>query len=332
MKSRVLFLLFILNLSTMLVAQSNDNLARQKYINAKEAYQNGNFDFAISCLNDAKTLLGKTNIRIQSLLVKCLAISGKWYITKLAIKSYYELNPDKNLTDYAEIVQLEKEADLHLSKGEIEQNFKDANNNLSSYNNSAEDKTWETVKTNNYLIGYYDYLKKYPNGKYKSKALEIINNSDEAAFKEATTKGTVDAYDEYLSTFEFGKYRYEATTLRKDQSEFDAAIKTGTIESITKYIEGNHLGKNSDAAKQILGQKLLEAAEPSFIKKYPNQDEALRLYKEYIKLIPDGNQIVMVKERIAKIEKSIETHYKRFWFIVGGIVISPLVIGLIVAL
>ncbi|MFZ4455419.1 MAG: TonB family protein [Bacteroidales bacterium] len=121
MKTTLTSLLFVLSFCSGISAQTNDEQARQKYIQAKEAFENGKYNYALSNLLDAKLLLGKTNARIQPYFVKCYAKMGRWYSAKLAIKNYYALNPDKNLVDYAEIVELEKEADKHLTQQEVDQ-------------------------------------------------------------------------------------------------------------------------------------------------------------------------------------------------------------------
>jgi TonB family protein len=121
MKTKLITLLFVLCFCSGINAQTNDEQARQKYTQAKEAYNQGKYDVANSYLIDAKVLLGKTNVRIQPMVAKCFAKMQNWSVAKIAIKDYYALNPDKNLVEYAEIVKLEKEVDKHLPKEDISQ-------------------------------------------------------------------------------------------------------------------------------------------------------------------------------------------------------------------
>jgi len=119
MKTKLITLLLILSFCTGISAQTNDEQARQKYMQAKEAYNQGKYNFALSYLIDAKLLLGKTNVRIQPMIAKCFAKTENWYAAKLTIKNYYALNPDKNLVEYTEMVELEKETDKHLTIEEV---------------------------------------------------------------------------------------------------------------------------------------------------------------------------------------------------------------------
>lgn len=121
MKTKLITLFLILCFSSGITAQTNDTQARQKYMQAKEAYSQGKYNYAASYLVDAKLLLGKTNVKIQPLLVKCFVQLGNWSVAKLAVKEYYTLNPDKNLVEYAEIVELEKEIDKHIPKEVVAQ-------------------------------------------------------------------------------------------------------------------------------------------------------------------------------------------------------------------
>jgi TonB family protein len=121
MKTKLIFSFLLLCFTSAFFAQTNDEQAREKYIKAKEAYNNGKYQNAVSYLVDAKLLLGKTNMKIQPLLAKCFAKLENWSIVKIAIKDYYALNPDKNLVEYAEIAELEIEAGKHLPKETINQ-------------------------------------------------------------------------------------------------------------------------------------------------------------------------------------------------------------------
>ena len=116
MKTTLITLILIFFTCLSISAQTNDEKARTKYLQAKEAYSQGKYNYAASYLVDAKLLLGKTNIKIQPLLVKCFVQLGNWSVAKHAVQEYYALNPDKNLVEYAEIVALEKEIDKHLPK------------------------------------------------------------------------------------------------------------------------------------------------------------------------------------------------------------------------
>ncbi len=119
MKTKFITLLIVLSFCSGITAQTNDEQARQKYMQAKEAYNQEKYNFALSFLIDAKFLLGKTNVRIQPMMAKCFAKLENWYAAKNAIKNYYALNPDKSLVEYAEMVELEKETDKHLTIEEV---------------------------------------------------------------------------------------------------------------------------------------------------------------------------------------------------------------------
>lgn len=121
MKVKIFTLILITFPFSGIIAQTNDAQARQKYQLAKEAYNQGRFIYAASNLVDAKIMLGETNIKIQPLLVKCFVKLEMWPNASIAVKDYYALNPDKNLVEYAEIVELEKEIDKHIPKEVVTQ-------------------------------------------------------------------------------------------------------------------------------------------------------------------------------------------------------------------
>lgn len=99
-------------------AQTTSEQARVAYRAAEAASEQGRFAEAVEQLDKAVRLLGKTNIRIQPLLIECL-FKVKDYVRALKeIETYLTLNPDKNLAEYHDIKRLEGDAKKALEEDE----------------------------------------------------------------------------------------------------------------------------------------------------------------------------------------------------------------------
>ena len=95
MKKNVIVLLYIL-ITASCIAQSNSDKARANFISAQEAFNNGDFQLSINNLNNAITLLGSTNVRIQYLLVKSYYGLQDYQKAKEAIQKYFGLKPPED--------------------------------------------------------------------------------------------------------------------------------------------------------------------------------------------------------------------------------------------
>lgn len=133
MKKYIILLLFISCSIISVTAQINEQEAFQTYKQAREAFQNENFETSSKLLLKTKELLGSTNIRIQPMLIKSLVSIEDWRQAKTEITSYYGLNPDKELVEYQEIVNLEKKIETKIYEEEQLYSSAKSNKSVSQY-------------------------------------------------------------------------------------------------------------------------------------------------------------------------------------------------------
>lgn len=107
MKLKFAFLILLFSISLFKVMAQSDALkAQSAYLNAEEAYQQSKFSEAVDFLNSAKTLLGKTNGKIQYLLVKSLKSANRFDDAKKELATYFDVTPEDTQDEkYREMVQ-----------------------------------------------------------------------------------------------------------------------------------------------------------------------------------------------------------------------------------
>ncbi|MFD2573553.1 tetratricopeptide repeat protein [Spirosoma soli] len=95
MKSFVHLCFLCMLLSGSSFAQTTDEKAQSAYLTATDAYEKGNYMEAVNYLKQARDLLGKTNTKIQYLLVKTLMDAKDYSAADAELKSYFEVTPEK---------------------------------------------------------------------------------------------------------------------------------------------------------------------------------------------------------------------------------------------
>ncbi|QDK81575.1 tetratricopeptide repeat protein [Spirosoma sp. KCTC 42546] len=75
-------------------AQTTDEKAQSAYLTANDAYEKGNYTEALSYLKQARDLLGKTNSKIQYLLVKVLLNAKEYPAADAELKTYFAVTPE----------------------------------------------------------------------------------------------------------------------------------------------------------------------------------------------------------------------------------------------
>lgn len=87
-------------------AQTNDIKAQSAYLQAYEAFGKSNFNEAVNSLQNARELLGKTNSKIQYLLVKSLIEAKDHVKADVELKKYFEVTPESARDErYEEMVK-----------------------------------------------------------------------------------------------------------------------------------------------------------------------------------------------------------------------------------
>ena len=203
MKTRYLILTALLACLTPAQAQNNDTEARVAYMEAMNAYGNGQFSSALSTLEQVKKLLGSTNPRVEYLLAKTCFGLRNFTASESHLAEYFKLAAEDD-ANYNEMVMLavnikqEKEqieqerirAEQKRQKDEKELQAKlearrkeeaeraaarkqEEQRQMEAY--KKEQEIWNFAKSENSIKWYKLYLSNYPNGIYNMMAHEKIH-------------------------------------------------------------------------------------------------------------------------------------------------------------
>jgi len=289
--------------SFFVFGQSNDKIARLKYIEAKEAYKNQDYVKTEQLLLETKELLGQTNMRIQPMLIKTLSKIPKWQFVKAEIKKYLILNPDTSLIEYAEIMAIGKQVDSALivendiySNIEKKPLIKACNEYLSKYpfGMYRDDVSWLIAKTKNTMVSYYKYTDIYPKGKYFNQAKNITDSTDKAAYEKAIIDGTQDALNYYLSYFSRGIYREYIKQKLNEKIEYDIYVDALNSD-LEKYIKKYPNGRYSSIINDKLEEKYYTLGNKYFEDK--SYDLAQINYNLYLTKFPSGKYATIIQDK-----------------------------------
>ncbi len=124
----VLLTLVLLTLSNFsLTAETNSNKKAQAYyFAAEEAYGNKQYDDALTCLDKAEDLLGKSNAVLEGLKVKTLYDKGDYVDAKQALNNFYTFKSSKKLEKEiaSYLLKLESKANEIFEQVTIEMSLK----------------------------------------------------------------------------------------------------------------------------------------------------------------------------------------------------------------
>jgi hypothetical protein len=262
-------------------AQNADKEAFQVFNQARAAYENRNYKSSVELLEKAKALRGGTNIRIQPMLIRSLVGIEDWRQAKLEFSTYFNLNPDKSLVEYDELVIIERTVNEKII--EEEKFFEDAKITkkvyvyeaylrkypYGKYKKEAEELVmaqkdtdyWEKAQIMNTTDGYNNYMANYPNGQYVSEAQAAIKKLDTDAYEKARRNPSISVFENYLSSYPKGAYRSQATIeldklkKQKEEEDFSSAKQKNLIASyqdyLSQYPKGSHVTEANEAIKVL---------------------------------------------------------------------------------
>ncbi|MDD3997853.1 MAG: hypothetical protein PHH86_09110 [Sphaerochaetaceae bacterium] len=210
-------------LLSFLPAQTNDEKAKSAFVDGQSLLQAGKPSDAIMAFDEAVSLLGSTNIRIQPLLIRALVEIKDYRRAQEEIETYFKLNPNPAYVDYADITATKATVDKLLA---------------------GEDTAYKAAISQDGDEGYAGYLAAYPLGLH---AAEVSEKRDDAAFARASDSGTVDAMRAYLAAYPNGRHAGEAqaSCAALDEALFGEAVAMNTPEAWGSYLvafpHGTHL-------------------------------------------------------------------------------------------
>jgi len=295
---RIVILLIALFTGVSSYAQSsaNEQKAFQNFKQAREAYDQGNYETAADLLLQTKELLGSTNIRIQPMLIKSLVKIENWQQAKVEIPAYFALNPDPELVEYQEIKSLQTTV---LSEAQ------------------KEDNAWALAVDSHDTEKYKAYLETYPYGAHRSdaeKSIQDINSQlDNAAYQKAISDGSQQALSFYLSNYPDGSHRDEVSrrlSERKENDLYQKAKNNNYVENYEDYIRQYPNGKYASEARQIIENSYFKIAEEAYAEK--DYYQARNFYRKYQENYPNGANSKIVASKLKKTESKLNQKGARF--------------------
>jgi len=313
MKSILITLLLLFCFCLVAFSQSNDEQAREKYQEAKTAYDNKEFQNTIRLLCKTQDLLGSTNIRIQPLLIKSLAKTNAWKYIKKEVDKYLALKPDTTLIEYSDVIKIagnivpnlnkDKAAYQKIIANPTNNGFEDYFTNF-PYGLHIDGVHWEKAKYANTLEGYNQYLEQYPRGLHVNEAKEGINFLENDAYKRVVKLRTVAECYYYLYCFPNGIHKKEVDDLKltyKEEELYQDAIKRVRASTILYYLKEYPNGKYIEEVKSLLCDGYFNDAE-EYMRKgnedYIDYSLAKSDYENYLKECPKGEKATLAKENI----------------------------------
>jgi len=317
MKTKLITLL-LLCFSMVTFAQTNDEQARQKYKEAKTAYDNKEYLATVKLLVKVRELLGsidKTNVRIQPMLIKSLAKINAWSYIKTEVDSYLALKPDTTLIEYREVIKISGNIDANLKKDEAA--YQEAKNSSVTngfdlyltnfpYGLHRDDVNWEKARFTSTLEGYNQYLKLFPKGLHVSEAKEGISAAENYYYELAESFKTKVHCQKYLDNYPNGKHKKEVEdllVLSIEEDLYKEAKKNMAIYTIEDYLKKYPNGKHVEEVTKLLGDAYIAYAEREFERGDKYASVAAGYYQNYLDAFPKGEKAAMAKEQIKLCKK-----------------------------
>lgn len=334
MKKKYILLLLFFSCSMLSAsAQINEQEAFQTFKKAREAFRNENFETSSKLFLKTKELLGSTNIRIQPMLIKSLAGIEDWRQAKTEITNYYRLNPDKELVEYQEIVNIEKKIENKIYEEEQLYSSAKSNKSVSQYQsylntypygkyqsevqnllgNQKDENAWERANKARSISGYYEYLDNFPDGNYSTTAKETIKILDDEAYEKAIAEGTQETLNYYLDNYPRGKFRSTVRNKLTERKEYDVYIYAKNhnyIENYEAYINKYPNGKYALEVNRIIENSYYRFGNEAYdSKKY---GKAKGYYETYISKFPFGTYSSEVRSKIKKCQNKLNQRSASF--------------------
>jgi len=122
------------------------------------------------------------------------------------------------------------------------------------YKRTKENNAWELAKTKNNIVSYSNYIKSFPDGRYRTSADSLI---EYIYWENALKINTLASYDSFISKFPKGNNFVKADSIREELLWNRALSSPKTDSAYIDYIKKYPLGKHKhDANKFIVFYKL----------------------------------------------------------------------------
>jgi tetratricopeptide (TPR) repeat protein len=273
------FIIICTFFSATCLAQNNNDKARAEFNKATQAFTNNSFQESITGLNNAITLLGASNVRIQFLLTKSYFGLSDFQQAKVEIQKYFDLNPPAD-EGYSEMLLLTDVIDK-----KIELQIKEKQQAV------ADNLAWENAVEKNTLESYQQYLSAFPTGKNNSNANELVVKLS------AIKLNTNASYREYIRKYPNGAFVKQA----KEEASYLKATESGLIKDYEDYNTSYPSGKYISNSTNFLESEYFDFAEDFFDKK--EYENAKKYYNKSLETFPDGKNSSTIQDRLQQIKQ-----------------------------
>ena len=220
MKKKIFIITMLLGFSLMSVLSQDDPM-KVLYKEAQDAYEMGDYNKALSCLNRVEQVLGKTNPKIAFLKTKAYFDSKQWEQTVVEADKFLSV-ASSDVENYSAIVDIKRKAQQTLDAQIAEQNRiaaeKEAERQRIAAAEAAERKRladaaaeWERLKTSTDINALSSFISKYGNTPQEAPARQRLN--DERAWQAALKSSVVEETEKYLQGATPLMHRQEALAI-----------------------------------------------------------------------------------------------------------------------
>jgi photosystem II stability/assembly factor-like uncharacterized protein len=242
--------------------------AYDAYILAEESYKRKEFARTLVLLDSATTLLGKDNISIQEMRIKCYNDQREYAATMKEINEYLLMKPDTSSEFYKQL-------------GTYSENMEKKISDETDWRSALADSTTDALE---------EYLKAHPNGIFKNDA------KDESAWLKAKETDDPEGYDEYLKNFKNGKHAAQAEEYRT----YYMATRQNNPKMYEDYFRKFPQGKFINEISDTLRNMYMRMGEAGLQKKNPG--EAEQWFKKYEQAFSENDTTDYISKKMDEVE------------------------------
>jgi len=286
-KTLVVALLFLLSDYSF---GQNATLAKAYYTKAREAFENNNYQQTIDYLNNAKAEFGASNPDIIY-----LEINSRY---NLDVKDTLIETLSKEFIEKAKPTDKERIQKVSLMAVEHREALSAAiKKEEDAYQNAFNSPNVEIIRS---------FLKQYPDNPKNDALRKLLEQKEDAVYKEALTSDQVAKYESYQQQFANGKYKEEIALkleVAKEKAAYDLILANKDAPTAQSYLDKYPEGKYKKEAREILEEILFREGNHY----YEENDlaNAKDKFDAYKTSLPDGKNIAEVDKKLGQIEKKM---------------------------
>jgi len=280
---------------------------------AEEAFNDGDYSFALTRLSSvierqpehtralelrqqserALSFRRKKRIRSAAIIVSILTVA---VVALILVNNQRSIQQEINTYEEA---RRQSDPQIYLSKYPQGQHARE----MRFLEDSLEVRAYNTISDAIDLQRLNDFIKKYPNGRYKaeiqSRIDSILAKRELNAFEKARNANTVASYGQYLAQFSNGNHSKEARRLMsiaEEKADYGFAIHSNTENALKGFLSKHPQSQHSDEIRNRLNDLPELRAYNTAVRQ-----NTVDGYKLYLLLFPNGKWASDIKERMSNI-------------------------------